>query len=100
MDERTGYTLTEAADRYRQTLIFNNDLLKKNYPERYEFNTRMQMEKKRRFGADDVQIARYLDRRAREYDKKFKVYSDRLDSMVEGSVIRYINNIRAAFGYD
>lgn len=100
MDDRTRFTFTESTDRYRETLVFNNDLLKKNYPERYEFNTKMQVEKKRRFGASDDRIARYERRRAEEYDKKFRIYSARLDNMVEPAVRRYVNNIRAVFGYE
>lgn len=100
MEDRTRYTLTEAADRYRETLIFNNDLLKRNYPDRYEFSTKMKVDKKRRFGMSEENITKYEERRVREYDKKFKVYCSRLDSMVEPSVNRYVSNIRAAFGYD
>lgn len=100
MEDRTGYTLTEAAERYRQTMIFNNDLLKKNYAERYEFNTKMQADKKRHFGVSWSSIAAYEERRGREYDKKYAAYCARLDLLVEPSVVRYVTNIRAAFGYE
>jgi len=100
MDETTRYTLTEAADRYRQTFIFNNDLLKRNYPDRYEFNTGMQVDKKRRFGMSEANITKHKERRTSRYDKRFKAYCANLDAMVEPSVNRYVSNIRAAFGYD
>lgn len=100
MQDRSGYTLAESAERYRQTLIFNNDLLKRNYAERYEFNTTMQIDRKRRFGVSEENITKYKERRARGYDGKFAAYSNRLDMMVEPSVSRYVSNIRAAFGYD
>lgn len=95
--EEKGFTFAESVERYRQTLIFNNDLLKREYPERYDFNTTMQVEKKLRLGASADQITRYESRRAAEYNKKFKAYCDRLDKMVEPAVNRYVANIRAAF---
>ena len=97
--EQQRYTLSEAAERYRQTIVFNNDLLKRNYPDLYEFNTRMQVDKKRHFGASEASITKYEERRRAEYDKKFKAYSERLDRQVEGSVHRYMANIKAAFGH-
>lgn len=98
--DHPGWTLTEASDRYKQTLIFNNDLMKRNYPDWYDFNTKMRADKKRHFGVSEPGIATYEERRRREYDKKFKAYCDRLDAQVEPAVKRYVVNIRAAFGYD
>lgn len=97
--EQQGYTLTEAAIRYRETMMFNNELLKRNYPDWYEFNTKMQADKKRHFGSNEASITKYEERRRKEYDKKFEDYRKRLDAQVDESVNRYMRNIKAAFGY-
>lgn len=98
-EEQQGFTFAETTERYKQTMVFNNDLLKRNYPDWYGFNTRMQVDKKRHFGVSESNIAKYEERRRKEYDKKFRAYSDRLDAQIEPSVTRYVANIRAAFGF-
>lgn len=91
------FSLTESSDRYRQTLVFNNDFLKREFPERYEFNTGMEVEKKSRYGASWASITKYRERRTKEYDKKYAAYCKKLDAMVEPSVKRYMSNIKSAF---
>lgn len=91
------FSVTEVLDRYRQTLVFNNDFLKREYPERYKFNTAMEIDKKRRYGVSEAGIDKYRNRRDKEYDKKYQAYCNRLDSLVEPSVNRYIQNMKAAF---
>jgi len=93
------FSLTESSERYRQTLIFNNDFLKREFPERYGFSTEMEVDKKRRYGVSDTGIAKYRERRVKEYDKKYDAYCKRLDALVEPSVKRYVDNIKSAFGY-
>jgi len=90
-------TFSAVVDRYRQSLVFNNDLLKREYPDRYEFTTEMRVDKMRRLNYSSKNIADYEARRAKNYDKKFKIYCDRLNRMVEPAVSRYVTNIRAAF---
>jgi len=97
--EQDRITLSEGAERYRETMIFNNDLLKRNYAERYEFNTKMQADKMRHYGSSASSVEAYIARRAKNYDKRYKAYCVRLDALVEPSATRYIANIRAAFGY-
>lgn len=99
-DAEQRYTLTEAAERYRETMVFNNELLKRNYPEWYAFKTKMGVDKERHFGSSSSRIAEYEKHRRERYDKRFKIYCDKLDAQIEPSVVRYVANIRAAFGYD
>lgn len=93
------FTLAESSDRYRQTLVFNNDFLKREFPERYEFNTEMEVSKKQRYGVSDARIDRYKERRAEEFNKKYAAYCKRLDAMVEPAVKRYTANLKSAFGF-
>lgn len=96
MSERTRTTLLEATERYRQTVVFNNTLLKKYYGERYEFNTEMQANKRRTYGVSEEGITVYVNKRAADYDKKFEAYSNKLDASVESTVKRYVDNLKAS----
>ncbi len=97
MQDTGRATLEEAKERYREVLVFNNELLKKNYPERYEFNTQRKVDDARRRNLNEKLITDYEAARTRDYDKKFKAYSERLDKMVDGAVVRYARGLEDVF---
>lgn len=96
--EDKSMTFEMAKDRYKQTLEFNNSLFLEEFPRRYQFNTEMQITKKRYLGANEAAIEKYKERRNKEYPAKLEKYRKTLENGVPDALRKYANNIKAAFG--
>jgi len=89
-------TLAEAADSYSDALIFGNTLLVGNFRERRVYKMDRRVAGMRKAGVDESRIEAYITKYEAETPQKVASYEKKLADRVEGSVKRYVANLKSA----
>lgn len=93
----------EIINSYRRTITFNNDLLKREFDERYAFRVSEEARKMRagvgyRKPTSTEDIHKYQERQEKLIAVRRKRYFDKLDANVEPSVHRYAEGLKSFLG--
>lgn len=89
-------TLAEATDSYRDALIFGNALLVGNFRERRKYKMDRRVNEMKKAGVDESRTEAYVIRYETETPRKVELYEKKLADRVEGSVRRYVANLKSA----